>query len=118
MTGFATLAVVAAAPAILGAIGFGALGPIAGTAATGWQASIGAVEAGSLFAWCQSAAMGGAAVNGIIAAGAAGGGVAALATTAASGGEGETVDVEGLVKKFKEVYKGGSVGELGGQSLR
>jgi hypothetical protein len=32
--------------------------------AAAWQASIGAVEAGSLFAWCQSAAMGGAALSG------------------------------------------------------
>jgi len=45
---------------ILGAIGFSAIGPVAGSVAAGWQASIGIVEAGSLFALCQSAAMGGA----------------------------------------------------------
>jgi hypothetical protein len=38
---------------ILGAVGFTAVGPAAGSAAAAWQASIGAVEAGSLFAWCQ-----------------------------------------------------------------
>jgi len=43
---------------ILGAVGFTAAGPAAGTAAAAWQASIGLVEAGSLFALCQSAAMG------------------------------------------------------------
>ena len=60
---------------VLGAAGFGALGPVAGSSAAAWQASIGAVEAGSLFAWCQSAAMGGMAVNGIIATGATGGAI-------------------------------------------
>ena len=60
---------------VLSAAGFGLLGPVAGSSAAAWQASVGAVEAGSLFAWCQGAAMGGAAVNGIIAAGVAGGGV-------------------------------------------
>lgn len=48
---------------VLGAIGFSAIGPVAGSMAAGWQASIGAVEAGSLFALCQSAAMGGATVG-------------------------------------------------------
>ncbi len=54
-------------------MGFSALGPVASTAAAGWKASLGIVEAGSLLPWCQSAAMGGAAVNAIIATGAAGG---------------------------------------------
>ena len=57
---------------ILGAVGFTAAGPAAGSAAAAWQASIGAVQSGSLFAWCQSAAMGGAAVSSIQAAGVAG----------------------------------------------
>jgi hypothetical protein len=52
-------------PAV-GAIGFSALGPVLGTLAAGWQSSIDAVEAGSLFGFCQSAAMGGAA-SGLIA---------------------------------------------------
>lgn len=56
----------------LGAIGFTAAGPAANTVAAAWQASIGAVKAGSLFAWCQSAAMGGGALGGIQAAGVAG----------------------------------------------
>jgi hypothetical protein len=50
------------APAILGAVWFMAAGATAESAAAAWQASIGLVEAGSFFAWCQSAAMGGAAV--------------------------------------------------------
>ena len=57
---------------ILGAVGFSAIGPVAGSAATAWQASIGAVQGVSLFAWCQSAAMGGAAMGSIQAAGVAG----------------------------------------------
>ncbi|KAL9064592.1 MAG: hypothetical protein Q9161_008769 [Pseudevernia consocians] len=57
---------------ILGAVGFTAAGPAAGSAAAAWQASMGAVKAGSLFSWCQSAAMGGWAVGGIQAAGVAG----------------------------------------------
>jgi Interferon-induced 6-16 family len=67
---------------VLGAVGFTAAGPAAGSAAAAWQASIGLVEAGSFFAWCQSAAMGGAAVQGIIATGVAGAGVAGGATFA------------------------------------
>ena len=51
-----------AAPAALAAYGFGALGPTAASWAAGWQAGMGGVvQAGSTFAWCQSAAMGGAA---------------------------------------------------------
>lgn len=49
-----------ATPAILGAIGFSATGPVLGSIAAGWQASIGSVTASSLFAFLQSAAMGGA----------------------------------------------------------
>ena len=48
---------------ILGAIGFSPIGPVAGSIAAGWQASIGSVAAGSFFAFLQSAAMGGAAVT-------------------------------------------------------
>lgn len=81
-TGAAVTATSLAAPLIIGAAGFGALGPIAGSSAAAWQASMGVVEAGSLFAWCQSAAMGGAAVNGIIATGATAAGVASTATVA------------------------------------
>lgn len=79
----ATLAVVSTAALItvpiLGAIGFSAIGPVAGSVAAGWQASIGLVEAGSLFALCQSAAMGGAVATGLVATGATTGALA-LAT--------------------------------------
>ena len=57
---------------VLGAVGFTAAGPAAGSAAAAWQSSIGVVKAGSLFSWCQGAAMGGGALNGIQAAGVAG----------------------------------------------
>ena len=92
---------------VLGAVGFGAMGPIAGSSAVAWQASIGAVEAGSLFAWCQSAAMGGAAINGIIAAGAAGGGIL-LSSTAAGvmmDGPANEGDSEKLMKLFRKVCR-------------
>lgn len=55
---------VAAVP-VVGVAGFAATGPVAGSAAAAWQSSIGLVEASSLFAWCQSAAMSGAPLNGI-----------------------------------------------------
>ncbi|KAH9063347.1 hypothetical protein EDB87DRAFT_174282 [Lactarius vividus] len=48
------------APPILHALGFSAIGPVAGTAAATMQAGIGNVAAGSLFAMAQSVAMGGA----------------------------------------------------------
>lgn len=64
------------------AVGFGAAGPIAGTLATTWHASIGNVVAGSGFAFLQSAAMGGAAA-GTLGWGAAGVGAAAGAAAAA-----------------------------------
>ena len=56
----------------LGALGFGALGPVGGTAATAWHSSIGLASSGSLFSWCQGVAMGGAALGSVQAAGAAG----------------------------------------------
>ncbi|KAL0956827.1 hypothetical protein HGRIS_002938 [Hohenbuehelia grisea] len=49
-----------AAPAVLGLVGFGAAGPVAGTMAAAMQASIGNVVLGSAFAGAQSVAMGGA----------------------------------------------------------
>ncbi|KAJ4406487.1 hypothetical protein N0V85_004505 [Neurospora sp. IMI 360204] len=63
-----------AAPAIvtapiLAALGFGAAGPVAGTAAAAAQAALGNVVAGSAFSIAQSAAMGGygaAIVNGAV----------------------------------------------------
>ena len=61
------------------------MGPVAGSVAVGWQASLGLVEAESLFAWCQSADMSGTAVNAIIAIGVVGGGVTALVIAAVLG---------------------------------
>jgi len=52
----------------LGAIGFGRVGPIAGSIAARLQAGIGNVVAGSLFAAAQSIAMGGAVPAAVIAA--------------------------------------------------
>ncbi|KAG5973180.1 hypothetical protein E4U58_005531 [Claviceps cyperi] len=73
----AALPGLAVAPA-LGGLGFGALGPVAASAAAGVQSCIGNVAAGSLFATLQSAGMGGAgavvvnaAVSGAAAAGSA-----------------------------------------------
>ena len=68
-------ALVLATPAILRAIGFSAVSPIAGSVAAGWQESIGSVTAWSLFAFLQSAAIGGAAMGVFAAIGALGGGV-------------------------------------------
>ena len=70
-----------------------AMGPVAGSLAAAWQSSIGAVQANSLFAWCQSAAIGGTALNAIRVAGVAG---AALTRVA---------DVPGLAEKFKSCTK-------------
>ncbi|KAN0125531.1 hypothetical protein V8E52_000738 [Russula decolorans] len=47
------------APAMLGAIGFSAAGPVAGSFAAVLQAGTGNVAAGSMFAAAQSIAMGG-----------------------------------------------------------
>lgn len=60
-TGLALAAVPLTGPAILGAVGFSATGPVAASLAAAWQSSLGAVQAGSLFATLQGAAMGGAA---------------------------------------------------------
>jgi hypothetical protein len=78
---------------VLGWAGFTAAGPAAGSAAAAWQASIGSVQAGSLFAWCQSAAMGGAALNGVQAAGYAG----AVLT--------RVQDVPGLLETFRKGFR-------------
>ena len=90
---------------ILGAAGFAAAGPVAGSAAAAWQSSIGLVQAGSVFAWCQSAAMGGAAVNGIVALGAAGGSVALAATGAGVVGGQTALTPEKLKEMFLTVYR-------------
>jgi hypothetical protein len=81
----------------LGVIGFSSIGPVAGSVAAGWQASIGAVEAGSLFALCQSAAMGGAA------AGLATTGVGGAAVALAASGLPSPSDLrETFLRKFRK----------------
>ena len=99
---------------MLGAFGFGALGPVAGSGVAAWQTSMGAVEAGSLFAILQSAAMGGAAVNGIIAAGLTGGGVLLSATAASvvmdAIGDGELK--EELITLFEEKCRKSDGGKI------
>ena len=102
--GAALTASVAALP-VLGLAGFAATGPVAGSAAVAWQSSIGLVQAGSLFAWCQSAAMGGAAVNGIIACGAAGGSLALAATGGAVAGGQKAWTPEKMKEIFLMVYR-------------
>lgn len=81
---------------LLGLAGFTALGPAAGSAAAAWQSSIGAVQAGSLFAFFQGAAMGGAAMGVIQGVGMAGAAGAILAKMA---------DVPGLVDTFRRVCR-------------
>ena len=72
-------AVTFGAPVVLGYVGFSAVGPVAGTAAAAWQASIGSVAAGSLFATLQSTAMAGVAATTTAASGAVGAGIGCLA---------------------------------------
>jgi hypothetical protein len=80
-------------------VGFGAAGPVAGSAAAAWQSSLGLVQAGSLFSWFQSAAMGGAAVGGILATGLAGAGIAVGAAVA-----GTLDDVDTAGPDLKEMF--------------
>ena len=102
--GAAVTASIAVVP-VLGLAGFAGTGPVAASAAAAWQSSIGIVQAGSLFSFCQSAAMGGAAVNGIIACGAAGGSVAMAATGAAVAG-GQTGFTPARMKEmFLKLYR-------------
>lgn len=107
--GVITIASVVVLP-VLGAIGFGAGGPVAASAAAAWQSSAGLVQAGSLFSWCQSAAMGGAAVNGIIATGVAGGGVTLAATGGAVAGGQVALTPEMMREMFRAVYRNGESG--------
>ncbi|PYI36381.1 hypothetical protein BP00DRAFT_361509 [Aspergillus indologenus CBS 114.80] len=62
-TGLALATAPITGPAVLGAVGFSASGPIATSFAAAWQSSLGVVQAGSLFATLQSAAMGGVAAG-------------------------------------------------------
>jgi len=99
--GITFFALALATPAILGAIGFGALGPVAGSIAAGWQASIGSVVAGSLFAFLQSAAMGGAAMGLFMGIGAVGGVIAVGLGLASL--EGMRQNIVEFVQKSKEL---------------
>ena len=73
-TAFAFLSIlsITIVPFILPAMGFSAIEPIAQSTAAGWQSSIGIVVAGTLFAFLQSAAMGGVAAGVCYGAGVAG----------------------------------------------
>ncbi|RAL06803.1 interferon alpha-inducible IFI6/IFI27 family protein [Aspergillus homomorphus CBS 101889] len=62
-TGLALATAPITGPAVLGAVGFSASGPVAASFAAAWQSSLGVVQAGSLFATLQGAAMGGAAAG-------------------------------------------------------
>ncbi|KAI4121001.1 MAG: hypothetical protein LQ338_006624, partial [Usnochroma carphineum] len=102
-----------ATPAILGAIGFSAIGPVAGSIAAGWQATMGSVAAGSLFAFLQSAAMGGPAMGLFVGIGASGGAIAVAAGLASLEGVREKVaeDSKRLIALLAENSKG-AVGGL------
>ncbi|KAI9677862.1 MAG: hypothetical protein M1829_002359 [Trizodia sp. TS-e1964] len=56
-------AAVAASLVLLPLLGFGALGPVAGSVAAGWQSALGA---GAVFSFLQSAGMGGALAAGVV----------------------------------------------------
>lgn len=99
LTGIIMLALCIAMPAILGAIGFSAQGPIIGSMAAAWQSSIGSVAAGSLFAFLQSAAMGGAAM-GLFA------GFGVLGAVVAMVGAAATMEV--VKEKYQEVIENSS----------
>lgn len=72
--GVASFGITAGFPAALGLIGFGAAGPVAGSVAGAWQATMGGTIAGaSLFATLQSVAMAGVGSTAIIGTGLAGG---------------------------------------------
>ena len=62
-TGLALATAPITGPALLGVIGFSTSGPVVASLAAAWQSSIGVVQAGSLFATLQGAAMGGAAAG-------------------------------------------------------
>ncbi|KAK6343473.1 hypothetical protein TWF730_011062 [Orbilia blumenaviensis] len=96
-------------PLILPAVGFGSAGVGAGSIAAGWQSAIGLVEAGSIFALCQSAGAGGAAGAAAITAAALGGTgtvVAAGAVASATAGiENNVLRDEDLFALFLQVVR-------------
>ncbi|KAI9741615.1 MAG: hypothetical protein M1835_003090 [Candelina submexicana] len=108
------------APTLLGAAGFGALGPVANSAAAAWQSSQGIVQAGSLFSWLQSAAMGGAAAGSIATAGLWGGGavVGATAFGLVSDGKLGEKETRELVVRYREIFRRGRDEGKGGGGAR
>ncbi|KAK6525809.1 hypothetical protein TWF281_010852 [Arthrobotrys megalospora] len=109
-------------PLILPAIGFGSAGVGAGSIAAGWQSAIGLVEAGSIFALCQSAGAGGAAGAAAITAAALGGTgtiVAAGAVAGAAAGiEGNVLRDEDLFALFLQVVRKAPEGPDEGQKSK
>jgi hypothetical protein len=87
----------------LGIAGFSALGPAASSAAAAWQSSIGLVQAGSFFAWCQSAAMGGSAAGAIIAAQGVGASAAGLGIL--GGIRGGDTDEEAVIRMVWNLFR-------------
>ena len=109
--GITIFSLACATPAILGAVGFSAIGPVAGSAAAAWQASMGSVAAGSLFPFLQSAAMGGAAMGVFTGIGAAGAAVAIAAGLGSPERIGEVLEAvkgscEGVVNNVAEKLRG------------
>jgi len=93
-----------AAPAALGALGFAATGPVAGSIAAAWQASMPLAQAGSLFSWLQGAAMGGPALGGLWAV--AGGGATVVGGLTAMSALFSPSEMEDI---FQRVYRNGYV---------
>lgn len=120
--GVILFALACATPAIIGAIGFSAVGPVAGSILAGWQASMGNVVAGSLFSFLQSAAMGGAAIGlftgigvvvGLVAVAGVGASVDVVREKISIVGEvvGEKFAEAGEVTKNQAVQVGGSIAD-------
>lgn len=91
---FAGLCTVAVAPVVVlgplaAVLGFGALGPVAGGIAAGWQGAVGVIEAGGLFAMLQGIGMAGAA---------SAAGAPLLATVSAAAGSGAVLVGKNLLK--------------------
>ena len=108
--GITILGLTFAIPVILEVVGFGALGPVAGSIAAGWHSSLGIVAAGTPFAFLQSAAMGGAAMGVMTGIGALGSAVTIAAALflkkRTAGGLVSNCKgaVGGAVKKFKSFF--------------
>ncbi|KAL8828417.1 MAG: hypothetical protein Q9191_002598 [Dirinaria sp. TL-2023a] len=110
-SGITILGLTCAIPVFLELVGFGALGPVAGSIATGWHSSLGLVAAGTPFAFLQSAAMGGAAMGAITGIGVLSNAITiAVALTTKKRTIGGLMSsckraVGGAVKKFKSFFE-------------